>query len=205
MKLKHLLLLFAIFTLLVGTTGCIFSPDDDETVDPPDVGGPDPAVTPDILMDNFKLTYEAMNSGDYEAMLHPDYRTILLQTTFDDWAQGDNPLDEMFFDHDAEVQIHRNIFEGLGGVDEIGNTIPPIDSITVTIMEKNGVWEPVEETEEYFGGRGAYWAQYSLLMHFNKPDASRYEVNQIVDFFVIQGSDELWYMLGQKGYPIAVP
>ena len=202
MKLKHLLLLFGILTLILGATGCIFSPDDGGGDDPPPVVKLPPAVTPDILMSNFRRTYEAMNSGDFEAMLHPDYRTILLQSTFDDWAQGDNPLTQMYFDHDAEVTIHRNIFEGLGGVDEQGRTIPPIDSITVTIMEKNGVWDDVEGSDVNFGGKNAYWAQYTLLMHFNKPDASRFEVNQIVDFFVVQGADELWYMLGQKGYPI---
>lgn len=199
MKLKHLLLLFAIFTLLVGSTGCIFSPDEGDDDDPPVVVTLPKATTPTILMSNFKLTYEAMNSSDYENMLHQDYRTILLQSTFDDWAQGDNPLEEMYFDHDSEVQIHRNIFEGLGGVNEAGNTIPPIDSISVSIIDKLGAWEEVEDNEEYFGERGAYVALYQLVMHFNKPDGSRYEVNQKVEFFIIQGSDELWYMLGQRG------
>lgn len=199
MKLKNLLLLFAILALLVGSTGCIFSPDDDEGETPPVVEELPPNTTPDILMSNFKVIYEGMNAGDYEALLHHDYRTILLQDTFDDWADSDTPLEQMYFDHDSEVQIHRNMFEGLGGVNEEGTTIPPIDSISVSVMDKEGIWAPVEDSEEYFGERGAYFARYNLLMHFYKPDGNRFEVDQTVDFFVIQGDDDMWYMLGQRG------
>ncbi len=199
MKLKNLLLLFAILALLVGTTGCLFSPDEPEDPVPPVEETLPPAVTPDILMSNFKIIYEDMDSGEYEDMLDPDYRTVLLQSTFDDWENSDTPLTELYFDHDSEVQIHRNIFEGLFGVDENGLTIPPIDSISVSVMDKEGAWDVVEESEEYFGGRGAYFARYNLLMHFNKPDGSRFEVDQTVDFFVLKGSDDLWYMLGQRG------
>lgn len=200
MKLKNLLLLVAMLALLVGSTGCLFSPDDSDDDDTPVVPGIPAATTPDILMANFKVIYESMESTEYEAMLHPDYRTILLQSTFDDWQDSDTPLTELYFDYASEVQIHRNIFEGLGGVDETGLVIPGIDSISVSILEKEGAWDNVEESEEYFGGRGAYFARYNLLMHFNKPDGSRFEVDQIVDFFVIQGDDDLWYMLGQRGF-----
>ncbi len=199
MKLRNMLLLLAILGLIAGSTGCIFSPEKDEDVDP--TGPPilPPNTTADVLMSNFKTIYEGMNSTEYEEMLHPDYRTILLQSTFDDWEDSDSPLLEMYFDHDSEVQIHRNIFEGLSGVDEAGLVIPPIDSIVVNTLDKESAWEPVEESEEYFGGRGAYYARYRLVMHFNKPDGSRFEVNQTVDFFVVQGSDDLWYMIGQRG------
>lgn len=199
MKLKNLLLMFGILALLVGTTGCLFSPDEPDDPTPPVDEGLDPNTTPDILMSNFQIIYEGMDSGEYEAMLHPDYRTILLQSTFDDWQDSDTPLTELYFDHDSEVQIHRNIFEGLGGVNEAGLAIPPIDSISVSVMDKEGAWDNVEESEEYFGGRGAYFARYNLLMHFNKPDGSRFEVDQTVDFFVVKGDDDLWYMLGQRG------
>ena len=200
MKLKNLLLLMAMLALLVGSTGCLFSPDDSDDTDTPVDEGLPSRITPDILMSNFKIIYESMVATDYEEMLHPDYRTILLQSTFDDWEDSDTPLTELYFDYSSEVQIHRNIFEGLGGVDEGGNTIDPIDSISVSILDKEGAWDNVEESEEYFGGRGAYYARYNLLMHFNKPDGSRFEVAQAVDFFVIQGDDDMWYMLGQRGF-----
>ncbi len=199
MKLKNLLMLLATLALLVGATGCIFSPDDTGSDDGGDVGRP-PNTTPDILMRNFKDIYQEMDSGEFEAILHPDYRTVLLQETFDLWEGSDNPLTELFFDRDVEIQIHRNMFEGLGGVDESGIAQPPIDSISVDLLDKEGTWEPVEESEEYFGGRDAYKARYNLLIHFENPDNHRFEVAQRVDFYVIQGSNGLWTMVGQKGF-----
>ncbi len=198
MKLKNLMMLLATVALLVMATGCIFSPDDSEEVKPPD-GRPD-ATTPDKLMANFKDIYQDMDSGDFEAMLHPDYRTVLLQATFDAWEGSDNPLTELYFDRDGEVQIHRNMFEGLGGVDEAGIAKPPIDSISVAVLDKDGTWEPVEESEEYFGGRGAYKASYNLFINFDTTENLRFEVDQRVDFYAIQGSNGLWKMLGQRGF-----
>ena len=201
--LKHTILIVLIFSALFSSflAGCDDDPISTET--PPVIIGPEPPIgTPDILMANLKTTYEDMDSSRFEGLLNPDFRMILLQSTIDDWANSSTPLEEDFFDHNAEVTIHRNIFEGLGGLDELGRSIPPIDSISVTIMEKNGIWEPVEAADEYFGDFDAYWAQYTLLMHFNKPDASRVEVSQIIDFFVIQDGDENWSLLGIKGYPM---
>ncbi len=198
MKLKNLLMVLAILTLLVGSTGCIFSPEKNEDP-PPEPDVKDPNINPDVLMENFEIIYEAMDFDGFEDILHQDYRTVLLQSTFDVWEQSDTPLAELFFDHDTEVQIHQNIFSGIGGVNEFGVAIPPIDSISVSVLDKEGAWILVEDSEEYFGGRGAYFARYNLLLHFNKPNGDRFEVDQTVDFFVIQGSDELWYMLGQRG------
>ncbi len=198
MKLKNLMMLLATFALLLVATGCIFSPDDSEEVIQ-DAGRTKP-TTPDILMANFKDIYQEMDSGDFETMLHPDFRTVLLQETFEAWEGSDNPLTELYFDRDSEVQIHRNMFEGLGGVDEAGIAKPPIDSISVAVLDKDGTWEPVEESEEYFGGRGAYKASYNLLINFDTTENLRFEVDQRVDFYVIQGSNGLWKMLGQKGF-----
>jgi len=158
-------------------------------------------TNPDILMSNLKTIYETMDDNNFATMLHPDFRMVLLQSTIDDWAQSSYPLEENYFDHDSQIQIHQNIFTHLGGTNEMGMLIPPIDSISVTIMEKNGIWEPVEDSTEYFGDFDAYWVQYSILMHFNKPDYSRFEVNQVIDFYVIQGDDETWSLLGIKGWP----
>ena len=198
MKLKNLLMLLATLALLAGATGCIFSPDPGDP-EPEDEGRPENS-TPDILMANFKDIYEEMNSDDFIDQLHTDYRTVLLQETFDAWEGSDTPLTELYFDRDLEITIHRNMFEGLGGVDEAGIAQPPIDSISVDVLDKDGTWEPVEESEDYFGGRGAFKARFNLLIYFENPGNHRFEVDQIVDFYVIKGDDNLWTMLGQKGF-----
>ncbi len=198
MKLKNLLMLLATLALLVGATGCIFSPEDPPDEEIVDTGRPD-NTTKTIMMDNFKDIYEEMDSGDFEDLLHPSYRTVLLQDTFDSWEGSDTPLTELYFDRVSEIQIHRNMFEGLGGVNEAGIAQPPIDAISVDLMEKTGDWESVEASEEYFGGfDGAVKAQYELLIYFENPGNHRFEVDQSVYFYLIQGSDGMWKMLGQK-------
>lgn len=199
MKLKNLLMLIAMLAMLAGSAGCIFSPDDSKDP-PPEVEALPKADTPDQMMANFKVIYEDMMYDEYESLLHDDYRTVLLQTTFDEWADGDNPLAELYFDKTLETTIHRNMFDGLTGIGPGGEPIPPIDSINVTTLDKDGTWDVVEPSTEYFGGfEGAYKAQFNVLLHFNNPDQHRYEVDQTVEFYAIQIGDE-WFMLGQVGF-----
>jgi hypothetical protein len=198
MKLKNFLLLFTVFALVAGLSGCIFSPDNgDET--PQDDGGLPPAVTTDILMDNFKKIYEGMLYAEYEAMLHPNYRTILLNATIEDWQNSGTPLDQAYFDRDTELQIHRNIFDNLGGVNEDGEPVDPIESIKVIVLDKIGVWTNVNESNENFGGQDAYWNRFQVFIHFEQPNSKRFEVDQQVDFYAKQ-VDGIWKMLGQEGY-----
>lgn len=200
MKLKKLLVLLTLVALLVGATGCLFSPDSGGPGDTVDPTLP-PATTPDKLMTNFQSIYEGMLYDEFESMLDANYRTVLLQSTFDDWAQGTNPLTLMYFDKDVEIQIHRNMFDGLTGVGPAGETIPPIDSINVNTLDKDGTWEPVEQSMEYFGGfENAFMCRYNVVIHFNNPDQHRYEVDQAVDFIVIRNADGIYHMLGQIGH-----
>jgi len=198
MKMKNLLLLFSLVALLAAAGGCIFSPDDDPEVV---VQEPRPrALTPDIMMDNFEDIYVDMDADDYAAMLHEGYRTVLLAETIDDWAGGDHPLSDDYFDRDAEVAIHTNMFNQLTGEDPSGNPVPPIESINVDLMEKVGTWVQVDASVEYFGQNypASYSCRYNVLIHFNLPGNSRFEVNQQVDFYALKVGD-IWYMLGQKG------
>ena len=111
----------------------------------------DRRVTPDIMMQNFEDIYVDMDAEDYAEMLHEGYRTVLLEATYDDWAGGDHPLSDYFFDRDTEVTIHTNMFNQLTGSDPSGNPVPPIDSINVDLMEKVGTWVQVDPSVEYFG------------------------------------------------------
>lgn len=157
------------------------------------------AVTPDILMGNFKFVYESMSPGFLMGLLSPDYRTIILQDTFDDWQDSENPLAEMYFDYETTETIHANLFGGLGGFDESGLNIPPIDSISISVWDKDGAWDLVDEGVDYFGGRGAYMARYNVLMHFYKPDGNRFEIDQTFEVYVVQEEDDLFYLLGVRG------
>ncbi len=153
------------------------------------------ATSPDILVSNFHRVYESMFFEGYESLLHEDHRTIVLQSTIDEWAGGDSPLTSLYFDRELAALIHQNIFGGMAGVGPYGNPLPPIDSTDIPVLDREGVWDPVESTVEYFGGFDAYYARYNVLLHFNKPDGTRFEVDQTMDFIVIEDTG-VWKLLG---------
>lgn len=201
MKLKNLLLLFSLVALLMASGGCIFSPDDSgDDGGGDDGGGLQPARTTDLMMANFKTIYEGMMATEYASLLHDGYRTVLLQDTIDEWAGGDRPLADNYFDKTAEVRIHTNMFDNLTGLDPSGNLVPPIESIEVDLLERQGSWSQVDPSLDYFGQNypSAYRCRYSVLIHFNLPGNSRLEVDQLVDFIAIKVGDN-WQMLGQIG------
>ena len=197
-KLCHQLLFVLALLTLVTFAAC--SDDDPAT---PELEDPLPPIEPptqDILMSNLKQIYEGMLTEEYESMLSPDFRTVILQSTFDAMEDSDNPLTTLYFDHEHTVGIHGNLFGNVEGEDEHGYVVSPIESISVSILEKEGAWQEADDSIEYFGGRGAYYARYNLLMHFNKPNGSRFEVDQTIDFFAIQGDDDSWRLLGTRGF-----
>ncbi len=204
MKLRNLLFLVMALALLVGPVGCIFSPDDDGGGGG---GGGSTALpfpsTPDILMQNFERIYTELRIDDFRNMLHAEYKTVLLPSTLAEWENAGNPLAAEVFYRDDEINIHENMFSGNTGLDAIGQTIPPIDSINVDYIQKNGSWEPIPESDEYFGGMGGYYALFNVLIYFNNPDQHRYEVRQDVEFYVVavqDGGRNKWLLLGQRGH-----
>jgi len=208
MKWKNLFLLVMIPALLIGPVGCIFSPDDGDGGD--DGGGQNDlpyASNPDILIQNFETIYVETRIDDFRDMLHNDYKTVLLPSTLAEWEQGGNPLAEDVFYRDDEIRIHENMFSGNSGLSPVGVVIPPIDSVTVDYIEKAGSWEPIPDGDEHFGGFGGYWALHHVLIYFNKPDQSRYMVEQDVEFYVIPTDDNgrtKWLLLGQRGLEPAI-
>ncbi len=158
------------------------------------------AITPDILMNNFKLVYEGMVPSAFASLLSPDHRTVLLQTTIDDWAQSETPLQADYFDYTQCAAIHNNIFTHLGGLSSSGLMIPPIDSISIDVLDRQNAWSQADPDDEYFADRDAHFATYLVLMHFNKPDGSRFEVDQMLDFYVEQGDDGFWVLSGIRKF-----
>ncbi len=194
---RHTLFAIIIFHILLAfVSGC-----SDDPTPPEHTPFPPVITTPDFLMQHFKQAYERMHPDYFGNLLHDDFRCMILQSTFDAWAGSVNPLDQMYFDRDLDFYIHHHMLGGLAGVNEAGIAQPPIDSISFALLDKEGTWEPVDENEEYFGGRGALKARYNVLIYFENPNNHRFEIDQFMDFYVIQGTDGNWSMLGQKGYP----
>ncbi len=209
MKLRNFLFLVMALALLVGPAGCIFSPDDDGGGGG---GGGNTALpypsNPDILMQNFERIYTEMRIDDFRNMLHTEYKTVLLPSTLLEWEQGGNPLAAEVFYRDDEINIHENMFSGNTGLDAVGQTIPPIDSIQVDYINRQNPWEPIPESDEHFGGLNGYYTTFNVLLYFNNPDQHRYEVRQDVEFYVVavdDGGKSKWLLLGQRGHEPANP
>ena len=202
MRLNKFFLLLMALALLVGPTGCIFSPDDDGGGNNEPSGGYPPALTPEQLLENFGEIYEDMDAQAFASILHEDYTTILLPSTMNEWDSVGQPLGDAFY-RDTEIRIHENMFSGNTGVRPDGRNVPGIDSIEVSYLEKEGTWNQVPDTDEHYANYGAYWALYDVLIYFNTADQFKFKVQQEVEFYVVpvtEGGQEIWKLLGQIGH-----
>ncbi len=203
MKLKFLLVTGLVLTMLVATSGCIFSPDPDEEVPQKPVDNLKYPSNADIVMKNFEIIYEDMLINEFREMLHVGYKTILLEATMEEWSESDSPLTESYFTRDEEITIHENIFNGITGVNAAGDSKPPVSSIDVAYLEKPGsTWEPIPESDPDFAGYNGYYATFDVLIYFLTPDNFQYEVSQKVEFYVAPVDDngqDKFLLLGQRG------
>ena len=143
------------------------------------------AFSPDVLMANLGQIYENMDAGSLDGLLAEDFQFIILPSTMTEWLNGGNPLSANTFDGADFGVIHGHIFGGSTGLDAVGNQVAPIGSLEVVILEKAAPWQMVPTDHEYFGGQGAYWAPYYILLYFNSADLFRFSVQQTVEFYVV--------------------
>ena len=136
MDFKRIALLVAALCLTVAPTGCLFSPDDDDT---PPVGTvtelPFPG-TEDQLMANMVTVYEDMDIDGYLLVLDTDFKVYLKQSTIDE-----NNLPQDFFDYETDVQITRNMFSG----DAPSETVPGINRVIFSTLDGIETWEESQD------------------------------------------------------------
>ncbi len=159
-----------------------------------------PNTTTGILMANFVEIYERMLHEDYDSFLHPDYLYILSDETVADWEHSEFPFSEPYFDKDAALNIHGNIFSGSDGMNRFGDLVSPIQSINVLLLDQLASWTQVDESHQYFGGQDAYYNRYRVVIQFQTAEV-RFDVNQDMDFY-IKIVDGILYLLGQEGLPL---
>jgi len=116
----------------------------------------------------------------------------------------DYPLASDYFDRATTLDIHANLFGEIEGMNEAGGAIPYVESISISVFNLDGAWEPVDEGDDFFDSHpGAYHARYNALLHFNNPNYHRWEVDQMLDLVAIsvtvEGVDG-WQLLAIRGY-----
>ncbi len=177
MKAKFFLLP-AVFALVVGSAGCIFSPDDDPGDDPP----PPPPVlpfpgSPDVLMANFQTIYETMNYEEYRKIMHPDFLTILQEETIIDFPDVGTTLDV-----NEELRIHERMFSGDSLEDPDGNLVPGVNNISFSNFRALDAWI-VSPGDDIIPN--AEWAPFDVDFLFDRGEGfSTLKVEGTIKFYV---------------------
>jgi hypothetical protein len=198
-------LLPLLLVALVMPAGCIFSPDDDGGDD--GGGGGDTTVFPDTrdkLMANFRTAYESMDFFMYRDLLHPEYLTLLQQSTTDAYPDVGTTLDLA-----EELQIHERMFSGEPLTDPEGTFVPSVASISFQAFERQDEWKTSTEPQIPDGGDAAHpveRALYDVIFLFDRGQTySTLKVQGQIEFFitskdsVYNGATRKYYMMrGQK-------
>jgi hypothetical protein len=199
MKTTKFLLLLAAVALLIVPAGCIFSPDDGDeggggTPTPPPIPL---AGTEEQLMANFRTAYEDMDYNTFEDLLHPDFITILQNSTVEEFPDVGLTLDLA-----EELRIHQRMFSGQPVTDPDGALVQAISSISFNIFEQQGTWATSQPNDVIPNAR---FALYDVTFLFDRPGASTLKVDGQIKFYVT-GRDSVvsgltktyWQMIGQQ-------
>ena len=193
MKTRDLLMLLMTFTLLLGTAGCIFSPEGGGTDDQPEPQDLEDPIEPDILMDNFQAAYEDMNIDWFRDLMHEDYKTMLQQDTIEEYS-----LPQNFFTYEEEMAIQTNIFSSNPIDTGDGGTVPGISSIQFTTFERQGIWTTAPANDPNFPN--ALFATYNVKFEFTRLAGTTLVVTGFIQFYVIdidEGDGEWYQLIGQ--------
>lgn len=189
-------LLAGLALLLVTQAGCIFSPEDDpDPVVPPPATLPFPG-TPEQLMKNFETIYETMDIEGYRHLLHPDYLTILKESTTADFPEVGTTLDIT-----EEFRIHERMFSGQSGTNADGSTSNPISSIEFDEPDQETNWETSPGDDPIPNAEAAL---FNVRFLFHRAGDTSLEVKGRIKFYITardslyQGVVKPYYqMIGQ--------
>jgi hypothetical protein len=163
LKTKNLVLAVLVLALAAGG-GCIFSPDKEDCPDGNcGGGGTDPLVFPDTqdkLMANFQVVYEQMGFDDFAKMLHPQYVTILQESTYNQFPDVGTTLDL-----EEELRIHNRMFSKQDQTDPEGDLVPGVQSIAFQTFRRLGVWSTSPENDQI---PNVDFALYEVEMLFDR-------------------------------------
>jgi hypothetical protein len=170
--------LVTLILLLAAAGGCIFSPDPvppctDCNVDPT-IQFPD---SEDKLMANFQYIYETMDIDEFRKMLHPQYITILQQSTRNTFPDVGETLDL-----EEELRIHDRMFSKQDVFDPLNNPVPGVQTIQFQTFQRVGVWATSPANDQIPNARNAL---YSVQFLFDRGQTySTLKVTGNIRFYV---------------------
>jgi hypothetical protein len=153
--------------------------------------------SPDQLMANFRTIYETRGHEEYVKSMHPDFLTILQESTIQEFPDVGTTLDFA-----EESRIHERMFSGDVVYDPEGMVVPGVQEIVFQWFRPLDEWS-MSPPEDFFPG--ALWAPYEVAFLFDRgPYFSTLMVEGIIKFYVtsrdsLHGGVNLQYhqMIGQ--------
>ncbi|HPF35844.1 hypothetical protein KDK88_04020 [bacterium] len=189
---KILPLLLALGLLVLALSGCIFSPDPDPDptpIDPPDY---ETALTPELMMANFKTAYEEKDINGY--------RDEVLDDRFLFFFLEDE--DQAFWDKTEDLASMTNLFSGEARTNSQGQLTRAISQIT---MDQLTLLEPFTASDNlYFQGiDGVLMGLYKITIVLTHP-AGTITVDSNQRFYAapqVENGVTIYKLIGQEDMP----
>ncbi len=199
--MKKVFLIMGVLAMVI-LIGC----SDDSTK--PEIETPDPLPeTPSLLVQGFLASLGNESIAELDHILHENFQFKILQSTRDNWDGSDHPLDVEFFDRAAMLEVHTNFFTEVEGMNESGQTLSYVDTITIPVFSLDGTWAPILESDDLFSEYpDAHHAMYNVLINFNNPDLHRWQASETLDLVALQvtvDGVEGWQLLNIRGFEMA--
>jgi len=153
--------------------------------------------SPDQLMENFQTVYEFRYAEGYRELMHPDFLTILQQSTTDEFPDVGTTLD-----FNEERRIHERMFSGDAVADPEGNLVPGVSHIAFNVFRATDTWV-VSPQDGIIPN--ALWAPFEVdFMFVRGQNFSTLKTSGVIKFYVAskdslhQGTIKQYYqMIGQ--------
>jgi hypothetical protein len=153
--------------------------------------------SPEQVMANFRTIYETMDVREYLNLMHPDFLTILQQSTTEEFPDVGTTLDRY-----EEQNIHKRMFSGRAVTDPDGNLVPGILNVSFNVLMPLDVWQ-LSPGDDIIPN--ALWAPYEVNFLFDRgQNFSTIRIEGMIKFYVtgqefeFKGVSRVFYqMVGQ--------
>jgi len=133
--------------------------------------------SPDQLMENFRTIYETRDVGEYLKLMHPDFLTILQESTTEEFPDVGTTLD-----FSEEQHIHKRMFSGQAVTDPQGDLVPGVLSIDFNAFHALDTWQ-VTPPDDIFPN--TEWAPFEVVILLDRgQNYSTLKVEGVIKFYV---------------------
>lgn len=175
----------SIFLVLILMVTLVFGCTKDTDILGPEPGAAGFSASPDILMDNFRLAYTAMDLTQYEKLLHQDF--IFSFQACDVEKLG---LSKDHYTREDELASTAHMFSRKPHLKDDGRVIAPILTIHFLHFEREGAWVSMNDPDR----PGLLKGTFKVDVRMDRGEAGSLSIRGTCVFFVV-GSESVGYQL----------